>query len=138
MRLNGIGVTFLSISEMDEQNVATATMWFTFLYLPVAPLYRCQVRFLPSDGGGFSYEKLERVSLNGREVAETYLYGWLLYPLAILGPMAIAVIEVWEALNLPESWHIPYAVATIIWLVVWAWKLSDWHEARMTSPLREE
>jgi hypothetical protein len=137
MRFNGIGTTFLGISPMDEDGVATATLWFTFVYLPLVPLKRQRVRFLPQKGTGFSYQELERLPWNGREIVLTYLTGWVLFPLLIFAPLALAVTEVWQALGLPPSWQIPYMVVAIIWVIVLVWKLSDWHEAR-THPPRHE
>ncbi|MCB8945715.1 MAG: hypothetical protein H6658_18355 [Ardenticatenaceae bacterium] len=137
MRINGVGTTFLGISPMDETGVATATWWFTFLYLPLLPLGRRRVRFLPHKGTGFSYQELERLPLNGREIALTYLTGWLLFPLLMLGPMALSIKEVWLAMGLPLSLQVPYLIAAIIWVVVLVWKLSDWHEARTHPPTHE-
>jgi hypothetical protein len=137
MRINGVGTTFLGISPMDTEGVATATWWFTLFYLPIVPLGRRRVRFLPHKGTGFSYQELERLPLNGREIALTYLTGWLFFPLLIFGPLVPAFSEVWQAIGLPPNWQIPYIIVAIIWVVVLVWKLSDWHEARTQPPSHE-
>lgn len=35
IRLNGIGTTFLGVSPKDSNGQATATVWFTFVYIPL-------------------------------------------------------------------------------------------------------
>lgn len=137
MRINGTGTTLLGISPMDSSGVATATRWITFLYLPVVPLARYRVHFLPNKGRGFSYQELERLGLNGREILTTYLFFWLVIPLVLLAPFVLAIAEVWQKLSLPPSGQIPYMIATIIWFGVWVWKLADWHEARGHPPAHE-
>ncbi len=128
--LNGIGTTLLGISTQNERSEATATHWFTFFYLPIVPLKRYTVRFLPHRGSSFSYQILAEGPLNWREVALTYLYGWLLIPLFIFWPISLAVREVWQSLGLPQSFNIPFMVFAILWVIIAVWKLADWHENR--------
>jgi hypothetical protein len=135
--LNGIGTTLLSIKTQNEPGEKTATRWITFLYLPIAPIKRLRVRLLPHQGSGFSYEEIGQEPLNWREIAQTYLYGWFLFPLLIFWPIPIAVIEVWTALGLPQNLHTPFFIFTILWMLTAVWKLSDWHEDRGHHPLRK-
>jgi hypothetical protein len=128
--LNGIGTTLLGIGSPNDRGERTATRWVTFLYAPIVPLNRYTVRFLPYRGSGFHYEILAEEKLAWNEIALTYLYGWLLFPLLIFWPMPIAVIEVWQWLKLPAGLHTPFIVFTIVWLLTAVWKLSDWHEKR--------
>ena len=128
--LNGIGTTLLGISPQNEQSEATATRWFTFFYLPIVPLKRYTVRFLPHKGSGFSYYILANEPLNWREVVLTYLYGWLLMPLLIFWPIPLVVREVWLAMGLPESLNLPFIFVAIVWVIIVIWKLADWHENR--------
>jgi hypothetical protein len=128
--LNGIGTTLLGIGPPNERGEATATRWVTLFYAPIVPLNRYTLRFLPHRGSGFRYEILTQEKLAWGEIAQTYLYGWLLFPLLIFWPMSIAVIEVWQWLHLPAGLHIPFMVFAIVWLVTAVWKLHDWHEKR--------
>lgn len=128
--LNGIGTTLLGISPQNAQNEASATRWFTFLFLPIAPLKRYTVRFLPHKGSGFSYQILSEEPLNWREVALTYLSGWLLMPLLLFWPFPLMVREVWQSLNLPQILSIPFMVFALLWVIIAIWKLADWHENR--------
>ncbi len=130
MQINGIGTTLLGVSSQDENNVAIATRWFTFVYLPVVPLARLRVQFLPHQGGGFSFRIIEKLPFNAGEVARGYFNGWIATPLVTLGPMFFAVSEVWEALRLPEAWHSYYIAAAIVWLIFAVWQLSERREAR--------
>lgn len=125
MRINGIGITFLGISKQDENGIATATAWFTFVYLPIFPISRSKVRFLPHRGNGFSYELISKEKLVLKEILKTYLFGWILYPIIIAFPAIFAFKEVWQFLGLPQSIHIAYIIFTIIWAIVCIWKLMD-------------
>lgn len=118
MRLNGIGTTLLGVSDMDENGVAIATMWFTFLFLPIIPLARYQVQFLPHAGSGASFDILRQDKLVFKEVLKTYLSGWILAPALILGPIILAVRQNWEKLELPEGWYTPYVIFAIAWFIV--------------------
>lgn len=134
MRINGIGVTLLGVGPMDPDGVAPATMWFTFLYLPLVPLTRYRVRFLPHKGSGFSYQVLSHEPLNWREVLKTYFVGWVLTPLILFGPLAIGVEEVWSGIGLPASLHLVYIAMCIAWLIVAVWRLADRQEAMCRPP----
>ncbi len=118
MRLNGIGTTLLGVSKMDENGVAIATLWFTFLFLPIIPLARYQVQFLPHTGSGVSFDILRPDKLVFKEVLRTYLSGWILAPALILGPIILAVRQNWEKLELPEGWYTPYVIFAIAWFIV--------------------
>lgn len=130
MRINGIGTTFLGVSEQDENGIAAATAWFTFIYLPIFPISRMRVRFLPHKGSGFAYELISKDKLVFKEILITYLYGWILYPLVIAFPSFLAIKEVWQLLGLPESVHIGYIICSVIWAIVCIWKLMDWQDER--------
>lgn len=130
MRINGIGLTFLSVSAPDENGISFSTTWFTFAYLPIFPIRRKRVRFLPHTGSGFSYEFISDEKLSLIEILKTYLFGWLLFPLLLIFPAIFAHKSIWQMLNLPESIHIGYIIFSVIWAVVVGWKLMDWHDAK--------
>lgn len=134
MRINGIGTTFLGISVPDKNGISTATNWFTFLWLPIFPFSRVKVRFLPHTGSGFSYQLISHEKLVFKEIIKTYLFCWMLFPLAIFGPAVLTIKQVWEQIGLPETIHIPFGIMAFIWVFVSLWKLSDWHEARCYPP----
>lgn len=130
MRINGIGITFLGVSKQDENGIATATAWFTFVYLPIFPISRSRVRFLPHQGSGFSYELISGEKFVFKEILKTYFFGWILYPLIIAFPAIFAFKEVWQYLGLPESIHIAYIIFTVIWAICCGWKLMDKQEEK--------
>ncbi|HRH42282.1 MAG TPA: hypothetical protein PKY82_11705 [Pyrinomonadaceae bacterium] len=130
MRINGIGLTFLSVSAPDENGISFATTWFTFVYLPIFPIRRKRVRFLPHKGSGFSYQFISDEKLDLSAVLKTFLFGWILYPLMLVSPAIFAHKSIWQIFNLPESIHIGYIIFSVIWLVVSGWKLMDWHELK--------
>lgn len=134
MRISGIGFTFLGVGMMDANAVAMATQWLTFFYLPIIPVKRCRVQFLPHKGSGFSYQILSREPLNWMEIARTYFMGWTVAPLVLLGPLVIAIEEVWFGLGLPAAPHGVYAAVSIGWLVFATWKLLDRQEAKCRPP----
>lgn len=118
MRLNGIGITLLGVSDMDQDGVATATLWFTFLFLPLIPLHRYRVQFLPSQGAGYSFQILSQENHSLSEILKTYLLGWIVAPVLIFGPLFFAIRQNWEPLHLPEAWYTPYVIFSIIWFIV--------------------
>ena len=130
MRINGIGTTFLGVSKQDENNIATANVWFTLLYLPIFPFRRMRVRFFEHQGSGFSYQIVSDKKLVLGEILKTYIFGWIIFPVIGLLPLIIAIKEVWQSFGLPQFLHIPYIILTIIWMFVYIWRLADWHEAK--------
>lgn len=134
MQIGGIGFTLLGVGAMDTNAVATATQWFTFFYLPIIPLKRCRVRFLPHKGSGFSYQILSHELLNWGEIVRTYFMGWTVAPFVLLGPLVIAIEEVWSGLGLPAILYPIYSVLSIGWLVFATWKLLDRQEAKCRPP----
>lgn len=90
-RVNGIGTTLLGVSRMDKNNVATATQWFTILFLPIIPLVRYYVQFLPPEGSEYSYIILSKDKLNIKEILKTYLFGWIIVPILLFGSIMGAI-----------------------------------------------
>lgn len=115
MRFNGIGTTLLGVGPQDNDGVADATVWFTFLWLPIIPLQRYKVKFLGSKRERVTFNLLEKESLVASEVLKTYVLGLVAVPLITLGPIVIAIREVWDMLGFPESIHIPFGIAAIVW-----------------------
>ena len=134
MRINGIGTTLLGISKPDGEGISTATKWFTFVFLPIFPIRRMRVRFLPHKGSGFSYQIISNERLVLAELLKTLLYCWVLIPLIGFAPLIFALKEIWTALGLPKSLQIPYIIAGVIWVGVIIWKTADRHEERCRPP----
>ena len=109
--VNGIGTGWRGWRH-GEHDVSTATLWFTFVYLPIVPLRRSlvrnltdfeaeRIRTLPQAVGAaallaspvVTYEEhvevLERTPLEWREVVATYLRAYVLLPLLILWPIVL-------------------------------------------------
>jgi len=103
---NGIGVRLLGWTHRED-GTATATTWFTLLYLPLFPLARYEL-FTPSKedfgprasvgrvvaavAGHVSlttnYRFTGRLPLSGDEVLRTYLFAYVGLPLIIFAPLA--------------------------------------------------
>ncbi|MEJ5309222.1 MAG: hypothetical protein WHX52_05590 [Anaerolineae bacterium] len=103
---------------MDQEGVATATLWFTFVFLPLIPLRRYRVQFLPAQGAGYSYQVISEEKHSISEILKTYLLGWIVAPVLIFGPLFFAIRENWETFQLPETWYTPYVIFSIIWFIV--------------------
>jgi hypothetical protein len=130
MRINGIGITLLGIAGDDGPDESTATLWFTFAFLPVIPIRRMRVKFLSHKGSGFSYQFIANEKLVLSEILRTYLYCWILVPALGLAPFLLGNDKIWTALSIPKSLQIPYLALCAIWAVVYIWKVADRHEAR--------
>ena len=137
-RLNGIGVTLLGVNHRNRHAEAFATLWVTFLYLPLLPLARYHVQFLSLEQRVGStrtrYQILQRTPLKWTEIGHTYLFGWVLYPLLAGGPMILGVTEIWQGLGLPSRWQLPYVLVAIAWAIFITWKLMDRFEANRAGP----
>ncbi|MFI5301068.1 MAG: hypothetical protein ACHREM_23540 [Polyangiales bacterium] len=130
MRINGIGTTYLGFTTRDEQDRVHATLWFTFIFAPVIPLAPRHLQLLPHSGWGFSVQVLNKTPLVAREVLTTLLFGWILVPVAVFTPGVITIREVRQSIGIPDSFEDGMMVLSILWMIVWVWKLADWHEAR--------
>ena len=130
MRISGIGVTLLGVSNKQPDGTATATWWFTFLYLPVLPVRRVRVRFLPHKGSGISFEEISDEDRIASEILKTYLYGWILIPLLIFWPLILSIVMNNLAAKLPQPWQIPAVVFMIVWILGWILILLSWHEKK--------
>ncbi|HWS88359.1 MAG TPA: hypothetical protein VN282_15415 [Pyrinomonadaceae bacterium] len=106
---NGIGTRLLGWKHRED-GTATATVWFTFLFLPLLPLSRYALLspgaedFEPAvslgqaaQGLGQSmtlttdYRFIERLPLSGEEVFGTYLHAYVWLPLKIFAPLAVLI-----------------------------------------------
>ena len=106
---NGIGTRLLGWTHRDD-GTATATVWFTFLYLPLFPLSRHALisptaeDFEPAASVGQAlqglgqhmtletdYRFIGRLPLSGGEVFGTYLFAYVWLPLKVFAPLAALV-----------------------------------------------
>lgn len=130
--LNGIGTKFYGFTPVDAQGCCYTTNWFTFLYFPVTPLWRAKIKRDPSRPQTFSYQLLQKTPLVPGEILRTYLYGWIIGPVAAFWPLIISVREVAEMLGVNTdgsfyNWMIGFA---IVYFVIFIWKWRDWDEKR--------
>jgi len=147
--VNATGIRYLAIGKPDEQGRLYATRWFVFFQLPIFPLTRDLIRPLsnPVDGGNFQYELFSEGPPRLSEVLRTYLFGWILFPCLLLGPLAFAILVALPAtgvaegvfgfLGMNKDWietvRGSLIVVGLIWLIAAAIVLSHWHDARFTS-----
>lgn len=104
--LNGIGTRLIGWHHNRKDGTATATTWFTFLYLPIFPIARWgllsptksdfepkisfwQLLMIVSPIRSLStnYSIVEQLPLSGNEVLQTYLYAYLWVPCKIYLPI---------------------------------------------------
>ena len=103
---NGIGTRLIGWKH-SEDGTATATVWFSLLYLPIFPYGR--YRLLSPRGEDFEpgetnlilrlmfhyrrmtiiYRFVERLPLSGDEILGMYLYAYLWVPLKLLAPLLL-------------------------------------------------
>jgi hypothetical protein len=128
VRLNGIGLTHLGIEPRGPNGDAWATVWFTFFYLPVFPLRRERIRFLPRRGSGYAFRVIERGPFDLASIARSYAFSWLFMPLVVGLPLAALTREAWRALGLPEALYLYAFGAWVVWACGWIWGLLSWRE----------
>lgn len=131
-RINGIGFGFAGVSHPDAEGNCYATQWFTFVFLPLFPVARYKIK--PLKKVPFQFQITSQSALVLQEVLSTYLYGWILFPLLILGPfLALALAATPEAevaFKIPTWTQMPLIALSILYLVVSVWKLKDWDYER--------
>lgn len=106
---NGIGTRLLGWRQ-HEDGTATATVWFTFLYLPLFPMGRWRLVsptpydfeptfslrqlfavLLPDKSVTTGYSFVEWLKISGEEVLFTYLYAYLWVPFKVVAPIWLLI-----------------------------------------------
>lgn len=133
--LNGIGTKFYGIRGPLEDGKCTATVWITFLYFPLIPLYRVEFIRQLTHPRQFIYTIIQKQKLRFSEIVKTLLTGWIAVPVMMFWPMPFAVREVGEKLgytdhNAGGAFYTFVIVFAITWLVVFVWKWKDRDERR--------
>lgn len=128
-RINGIGTWFLGVSRSpSDPTVRHATSWITFLWIPLFPLRRYKIKPIRVRPNHLRFQILGKEKLIFSEVLRTYFFGFILMPLAALGPLVLAIKEVQTALGIPEMLQVPVMFVSILWLIIFVWKLKNWEE----------
>ncbi len=76
----------------------------------------------------FELEFQEPEKMELKVVLWIYFKGWIIYPIILFTPLAIAVIEVYTALGLPEGLYNYFIGFAIIYMVIVVWILSGRYE----------
>jgi hypothetical protein len=130
MRINGIGTAYLGLGPRDGTDCRCATLWFTFLFLPVKPLRRHRLR-LTRTSHGVVVEPIAETPLVPIEICRTRLYGFLIFPLLIAWPLPLAIFSIGGLEKGEASWIWPATFfASLGWLIGSPLLLMRWHEGR--------
>lgn len=134
---NGVGVRLLGWKHSAD-GTATATTWFTVLFMPVFPLARYALvspraeDFEPAISVGqalqglgqsmslsTSYRFTHRLRLSGEEVLGTYLYAYAWVPLKLFVPLALIIGGVRAAFDFENDGSATPTVLTGSLLLAW-------------------
>ncbi len=134
--LNGIGSRFNGVSQLNQHGNVHATLWFTFLYLPLIPLWKAEIkREITLPLKEFNYQIIQKLPLDRNEILKTYFYGWILVPLLLLGPILFLIPEIHEQLGIASppprnlikgdslNWHDWLFILYIVYFIVVVIKL---------------
>ncbi|WP_340378114.1 hypothetical protein U5640_25800 [Streptomyces sp. SS7] len=96
---NGFGTTYRGYSHVNRDGSHYATQWAVLFFLPVIPLRRHRLTVGDSAytqyGNGSTsvtrYAVHEETALVGAEILRTYLSWWVVGPLIVFGPPALAL-----------------------------------------------
>lgn len=124
-----VGLIFYGVQKRRNSQVRHATRWFILLMMPIFPIGSYRLRW---DGTNWVAEK--RIAWKFGSILRTYLWGWILIPLALLGPMFLCVAEIYKVLGGPPQLHIPIILLTIGWFLWSFWKILDWNEVQLQPP----
>lgn len=133
MRLNGIGIAPLGVEPKLPDGTFWATTWFTFIYLPIVPLWRRRLRRVEDaeDAEDWELEEIEDGKFNWTSIFKTLGFSWIFVPLVVGGPLSILVKEVWDdLLGWPSQHHGLAFGLGMLWLAAWVLGLHSWHAKR--------
>ena len=119
LRINGIGFIHLGAQHQSDR-IVLATLWFSFLFLPVIPVRREQLEVLPSTGSGYAFRVLAKLPLDAAAIIKTLTLYWVVLPLAVGLPVPLLVSEVWRD---RLGWS---ASSQIVAIGLWALLLGLW------------
>lgn len=135
---NGIGTRFNAVSGPDKDGNSKATLWITFLFIPIVPLWKAEIkREIALPLKDFKYQVIQKIPLDKKEILTTYLYGWILIPLLLVAPFIFLVPEVTNLLGIAPpparnlikgdslTWHDWLMIFSLIYLAVVAIKLYE-------------
>src|SRR6266567_171081 len=95
----GCGIRLIGIRPAADPHQRFGSFWLTAFYLPLIPLARRVVRFVEPRGADSRWVVLEVIPLDWRDVARTYCWGWIVFPLLVIGPLILAPV-----LNHAPAW----------------------------------
>lgn len=108
----GVGTTLLGVSRQDALNRATATLWFTFVWLPVWPLVRYRIQCEWDSVGDGAFRILDREKRDWGEIVWTYVLGWLVIPGVLFGPLVV-----WATyISIVGRWSELLFSASLVWI----------------------
>lgn len=120
--INGIGTRLLGATKRDEKGECMAYWFFTFLWIPIAPVKK--IRFERTAQNDWHIVVLGKEPMVVSEVLLIYFRFLVIYPIVIFWPMPLAVTEVYnDLLKWPEDYYNYMIAFAIIWLVVVTWVL---------------
>src|SRR5690348_996806 len=122
-RIAGTGTMWLGAGPRHADDTCDATLWLTFLFAPLLPLRRSRLELHPHRGNGISVRERGRTPLIAREIVSTYLFGWIIAPLLLAGPLVLAIPELGIV---PGAWSKPWILGAAAWLVVAVLGLMEW------------
>lgn len=130
----GTGVRLLSI-ERPSPYRTYATLWVTILYFPLLPIVRHRIEFVEARPGCASaaWIRYESTGLVAAEVLRTYLYGYVLLPALIVGPMVVgwlAIVFVPPRTDVLLLAPLALLAFGILWLAFAIWRVIRWDEDR--------
>jgi len=90
---------YRSFGRPEGEGWMTATIWLTFVYLPLLPLRRERVRLLRDEysSWGVQASASQQFQIAGNspisflDVVKTYVFGWVLFPVLLVWPIILAV-----------------------------------------------
>jgi hypothetical protein len=139
--LNGIGLRFLAITPIDEQECCYVTQWVTVLYFPIIPIRRLYIQRFFTHSTDFEYVIIRKDALQWKEILLTYIFGYLIFPFIVIAPVVLAIREVAESIGVQTEYmqdgkmHSTFiynamVTAAIVWLGASVLAISYWDNHR--------
>ena len=114
----GVGTRYLGL-QRDDDGKLFATKWIVILFLPVFPLFSAFIQINKTRDMFNDYLLIEKTEHRYTNILKTYLYGWIIFPAFMFGPIFFATPEFAASIGIKDIKHSSLFQTIVIIVVTW-------------------
>ncbi|RPI14629.1 MAG: hypothetical protein EHM58_15990 [Ignavibacteriae bacterium] len=114
----GVGTRFLGLQK-DDDGKLFATNWIVILFLPIFPLFSAYINIIKTGDVFNNYRVIEKTEHRFTNILKTYLYGWIIFPAFMFGPICFATPEFAASIGIKDIRHSSLFQTIVIIVVAW-------------------